>query len=486
MMDLAGKKILVVGLAKSGLAVARFASARGAIVTANDAKSAELLQRVTAELQQLSVNVILGQHPEVLFTSQDLIVISPGVPSDIPAVTAARSAGVKIVSEAEFASWFLKGRMIGITGSNGKTTTTVLTGEFMKAAGAKLQVGGNIGVPLTDLADLSDESSWTVAELSSFQLENIEKLRCSVAVVTNITPDHMDRYATFDDYVMAKWNIFRNQTEADWAVLNADDPVVMDMAERQGPGGRRRSKSVTFSSSGRTLESTPAFYLRDGKVLTDALPGRSERVLISRNEISVPGLHNVENIMAAAAATMYALGPENVDLEALRESIRQFKGVEHRIEFVAEVDGVRYYNDSKATNVDSTIKSLESFDGNIVLILGGKDKGSDYTKLSALVSERVKQIVLIGAASDKIASQLSGIKPMVRSSSMADAVAKSRESAGPGDVVLLAPACASFDMFENFEHRGRVFKQEVTTMAHNAGESARGAVSSSRDEAGRH
>ena len=471
MMELSGKRILVVGLARSGMAVARFAKARGAIVSANDMKPAAQLDQETNELRQIGLEPLLGSHPETLFTSQDTVVLSPGVPSDIAALNAARAAGAEVISEAEFASRFLKGKMIGITGSNGKTTTTVLVGELMKAAGAKVLVGGNIGVPLTSLADQSDDNTWTVAELSSFQLENVKQLRVNVAVVTNITPDHLDRHPTFEDYVRAKQNIFLNQAESDWAVLNAGDRVVVAMggAEAANPAGLasspRRSGTVYFSSSRRTAIEHPSVFLRDDKIVSTIAEDRSEIELISRLDIPLPGMHNVENVMAALAATLCALGANSVDLERLRETIKTFKGVEHRIEFVETINGVKYYNDSKATNVDSTVKSLEAFSGNIILILGGKDKGSDYTQLAHLVSERVKQIVLIGAASDKIASQLYGIKPIVRAGSMADAIAQSTRAAVSGDIVLLAPACASFDMFDNYEHRGRVFKDEVRKLA---------------------
>jgi UDP-N-acetylmuramoylalanine--D-glutamate ligase len=464
-LQLTGKKVLVVGLARSGLAAAKFAVARGARVTANDLRSESALAGESAELRTLGIELSLGSHPEPLFLNSDLIVLSPGVPSELAPLAAAKKAGVKIIGEAEFAYRFLKGRLIGITGSNGKTTTTKLIGHLMRAAGAEVQVGGNIGVPLTSLIESSRPEGWTVAELSSFQLENIEELRPTVGVVTNITSDHLDRYASYEDYVRAKQRIFLNQTATDFAVLNGDDPEVLRMAslsaaDAQPPAGSPRL--IYFSSSGNPSGSSPAIWLKEGTVVT-TLPvrDRAETEIISASEIPLVGIHNVENVMAAAAAVICALGPHTVDLSAMRDAIRSFPGVEHRIEFVAEIDGVRFYNDSKATNIDSTVKALESFGGNVVLILGGRDKGSDYTKLGSLIAEKVREVVLIGEASDKIEAQLSGIRPITRAGSMADALAKSISASMPGDTVLLAPACASFDMFENYEQRGQIFKAEV-------------------------
>jgi UDP-N-acetylmuramoylalanine--D-glutamate ligase len=453
-MELKGKKVLVVGLARSGVAAARLLALRGAIVMANDAKPESELAAQAAEMRKLGVMLSMGSHPDSLFENADLIVASPGVPADIAPLESARRAGVEIISEPELAGRFLKGRMIGITGSNGKTTTTTLAGELMQAAGAEVVVGGNIGTPLTSLVEKTTDSSWTVAELSSFQLETIQSLRVNVAVVTNITPDHLDRHGSMENYVRAKHRIFSNQAEGDWAVLNADDPGVADMVAKLGVGSRK----IYFSSAGQDAD----IYARAGSIYTTLVTAdRSEVEVIPFNEISVPGMHNVENIMAALGATICAQGVEQNGLPALRDAIKQFKGVEHRIEHVTEIEGVRFYNDSKATNVDSTAKALEAFAGNVILILGGKDKGSDYTVLAPLVRERVKQIILIGAASDIIAEQLHDLRPMTRAHSMDDAVLKAMEVAAAGDTVLLAPACASFDMFENYEHRGREFKQSV-------------------------
>jgi UDP-N-acetylmuramoylalanine--D-glutamate ligase len=479
MTELEGKKVLVVGLARSGLAAARLAAARGALVTANDIKTESEVAAEARELRSAGMTVVLGNHPRDVFLKADLIVLSPGVPSSIEPVQSAVRAGVEVIGEVELASHFLRGRLIGITGSNGKTTTTTLVAELMRASGANVLVGGNIGTPLASLVDTSSDSTWTVAELSSFQLEHTRTLKVDVAVVTNITPDHMDRYPSFGDYVKAKRRIFRNQTAADFAVLNFDDHVVKEMlTDRDGMDGDKEAASsegpslIFFSSKfesgvGRAVSSgRPEIYLRDGMVFTRLAPiGDEETAFISTNDIPLAGMHNVENVMAALGATQCASGARRTDLAVLREAVRTFKGVEHRIELVADIDGVKYYNDSKATNVDSTLKALASFERGIVLILGGRDKGSDFTLLAPLIRERVKTAVIIGDATEKICMQLQGQCRMQRAQSIAEALGHAAAVAEPGDTVLLAPACASFDMFDNYEHRGRVFKEEVHKLA---------------------
>lgn len=463
-MDLEGKKVLVVGIARSGVAAARLLASRGAMVTANDIKPESELGDAAGELRKLGVTLSLGAHPESLFANADLIVLSPGVRADLAPLESARRAGVEIISEPELAGRFLRGRMIGVTGSNGKTTVTTLVGELMRAAGAEVIVGGNIGTPLTSLIEKSAETTWTVAELSSFQLEMIDSLRVHVAAVTNITPDHLDRHGSFENYVRAKHRIFLNQTEDDWAVLNGQDQGVADMVAKLGV----RSRKVYFSTRAtETVAGAPAgAYVRGGRVCTTMMTDREGEVdVMGLEEIPLPGMHNVENVMTALAATFCAMGTGIQDLPALIDATRRFKGVEHRIEYVTEIDGIKFYNDSKATNVDSTVKALEAFERSIIVILGGKDKGSDYTVLAPLIRSRVKLIILIGAASDKIAGQLEGAGPMIRARSMQDAVLKAMEVATAGDIVLLAPACASFDMFDNYEHRGRVFKEAVYKLA---------------------
>ena len=463
-MDVHGKRVLVVGIARSGIAAARLLASRGAIVTANDVKSEAELGDAAEELRKLGVTLSAGGHPENLFVDADLIVLSPGVPADLSPLESVRRAGVEVISEPELAGRFLRGRIIGVTGSNGKTTVTTLIGELMRATGAEVIVGGNIGTPLTSLIEKSTENTWTVAELSSFQLEMIDSLRVNVAVVTNITPDHLDRHGTFENYVRAKHRIFMNQSEDDWAVLNGQDSGVADMVAKLGVPGRK----LYFSArEAETISGVPAgVYVRGGRVCTTMMTdGEAVVDVMGLDDIPLPGMHNVENVMTALAATFCAMGTGVNDLAGLVDATRRFKGVEHRIEYVAEIGGIKFYNDSKATNVDSTVKALEAFDRNIIVILGGKDKGSDYSVLAPLIRSRVKLIVLIGAASDKIAGQLRDTGPMVRALSMQEAVRSAMDKASAGDVVLLAPACASFDMFENYEHRGRVFKEAVLDLA---------------------
>ncbi len=442
-MELAGKKILVVGLGKSGLAAAKFLQARGAQVTANDAGTEEKIAGV-AELKAQGIEVIAGSHPTELFENADWIVTSPGVPLALEPFQKAKAVGVPIIGEIELAARFLQGRLIGITGSNGKTTTTTLMGEVLKNAGLPTQVGGNIGTPLISLVETTRADGFTVIELSSFQLEAVASLHLFAAVLLNITPDHLDRYDSMDDYAAAKANIFRHQTSEDLAVLNADDSRVAAM---------ETNAHKVFFSCKRELEE--GIFLRGDDVISRA--NDTERILISRNEIGIRGAHNLENVMATLAVGL-ACGASP---DSMRETIRNFSGVEHRLEFVAEINGVKFYNDSKATNVDSTIKALEAFDKGVVVILGGKDKGSDYAPLVPLIQTRCAHVILLGAAADKIAAVLENTIPLHRATTMHDAVARGVRLAHPGDTVLLAPACASFDMFDNYEHRGRVFKEAV-------------------------
>jgi UDP-N-acetylmuramoylalanine--D-glutamate ligase len=353
------------------------------------------------------------------------------------------------------AARFLRGRLVGITGSNGKTTTTTLAGELLRGAGLPTQVGGNIGAPLISLVETSRNDGFTVIELSSFQLEAVELLHLFVSVIINITPDHLDRYDSMDDYVAAKANIFRNQTENDFAVLNADDERV---AKMNPPAG---AQPIFFS---RRRELDEGIFLR-GPALTYRAMG-VERELIARDEITLRGDHNLENVMSALAIGI-ACG---ASAESMRETIRNFKGVEHRLEFVAEINGVKFYNDSKATNVDAAIKCIEAFDGGVNVILGGKDKGGDYSPLAPLARARCSNVILIGAAADKIAAALQDTRPLLRASTMEEAVQIGLEVGKPGEIVLLAPACASFDMFDNYEHRGRVFKEAVRKLRVGSGE----------------
>jgi UDP-N-acetylmuramoylalanine--D-glutamate ligase len=454
-MELKDKRVLVVGLGKSGVASALFLKAHGARVTVSDTKSGDELRNEIPSLLDHGITVETGGHGERTFRGQDLIVVSPGVPADLPMLAQARSMGEAVIGEIELAARFLPGPIVAITGSNGKTTTTTLTGEILTAGGIPTRVGGNIGTPAISLADRATRETAIVLEVSSFQLETIQTFRPKVAVVLNVTPDHLDRHRTFEAYVDAKARIFQNQRGDDFAVLNEDDPTCVTMAERT------RAQVFWFS---RQKEVKQGAWVREGNILfrdgrAEAKTSQREIMLVS--EIPLKGAHNLENALAAVCAgALMGCAPEKI-----RQAVREFKAVEHRLEFVATIRGVDYYNDSKATNVDATIKALESFPANIHLILGGKDKGSDYTVLNDLLRQRVKRVYTIGVAAGKIESQIgsskSGGVEVVHAETLENAVRKANAVAEPGDVVLLAPACASFDQFKNYEHRGQAFKEIV-------------------------
>ncbi|MFZ1052126.1 MAG: UDP-N-acetylmuramoyl-L-alanine--D-glutamate ligase [Candidatus Sulfotelmatobacter sp.] len=448
-MELKDKRVLVVGLGKSGVASALFLKAHGARVTVSDTKSGDELRNEIPVLLDHGVTVETGGHGERLFRGQDLIVVSPGVPVDAPLLAQARSLGEAVIGEIELAAQFLPGPIVAITGSNGKTTTTTLTGEILAAGGLPTLVGGNIGTPAISLAERAKPETVIVLEVSSFQLETIQTFRPKVAAVLNVTPDHLDRHRTLEVYVDAKTRIFENQQGGDFAVLNGDDPICVAMA------GRTRAQVFWFS---RQQEVKRGAWVRDGNILFRDSTGQREIMQVS--EIPLKGAHNLENVLAAVCASaLMGCAPEKI-----RQAVREFKAVEHRLEFVATIRGVDYYNDSKATNVDATIKALESFPANIHLILGGKDKGSDYTVLNELLRQRVKRVYTIGAAAAKIESQIKNVE-VVHAETLENALRKANAVAQPGDVVLLAPACASFDQFKSYEHRGKVFKEIVSSFA---------------------
>lgn len=451
-MHLEGRKSLVLGAGKSGVSSAKFLAARGAIVALHDKKPLENWTEAARSLKSQNIGLIDGQIPSWLLDQIDLVVISPGVPTNIvPARYVDRKDG-EVIGEVELAYRFLKGRIVGITGSNGKTTTTTLIGELLKDAGIETQVGGNIGTPLLDLTETSTEESWTVAELSSFQLETIKDFRPNVGICLNVTPNHLDRYDFFSDYAAAKHRLFMNQTAEDVAVLNADDEITASWASGL------KANIVLFSVK---KELEEGLFLR-GRDLICRANGK-EKILINRDEIFLRGLHNVENILASLAAGL-ACGASP---DSMRETIRNFKGVEHRIEFVAEIEGVKFYNDSKATSVDATLKALEALsedEGKTILILGGRGKNAPYQPLADLIEKSARALVLIGEDASNIENQLKNSAEIIRANSMQDAVAKGFAAAQAGDAVLLAPACASFDMFKSFEERGKVFKESVEKM----------------------
>ncbi|MGE0404982.1 MAG: UDP-N-acetylmuramoyl-L-alanine--D-glutamate ligase [Candidatus Korobacteraceae bacterium] len=456
-MDLRGKRVLVAGLGRSGVAAALFLQEHGARVTVSDSKSQEHLREEIPHLLDAGIEVETGGHGERTFQQQDLIVLSPGIPLSVPQLAHARHDGIPVIGEVELASRFLRGRIIGITGSNGKTTTTALTGEILAASDRPTLVGGNIGTPAISLAASSTRDGWNVLEISSFQLETIERFCPEIAIVLNITPDHLDRHGSMEAYIAAKRRIFENQTAAHWAVLNADDPNCVRMADGL------RSQVCWFS---RKREVEQGAFVRDGNVLFRR--SGDSTVVLPVGEIPLKGAHNLENVLAAVCAGMLA----GCQPAQIRAAVRGFRAVEHRLEYVATVGGVQYYNDSKATNVDATIKALESFPANVHLILGGKDKGSDYSVLAPLLRERAARVYTIGAAAEKIESQIGEAAEVVRAGTLEVAVKRAAASSAPGEVVLLAPACASFDQFESYEHRGRVFKELVQSLVAKAGNAA--------------
>ena len=453
-MELKDKRALVVGLGKSGVASALFLKARGARVTVSDTKSGDELRNEIPVLLDHGITVETGGHGDRTFRGQDLIVVSPGVPVDAPPLVQARALGEAVIGEVELAAQFLPGPIVAITGSNGKTTTTTLTGEIMTAAGFPALVGGNIGTPAISLAERAQPETVIVLEISSFQLETIRTFRPKVAVILNVTPDHLDRHRTFEAYVDAKARIFENQQASDFAVLNADDPTCVAMASRT------RAQVFWFS---RQKEVEQGAWVRDGNIVfRDARVEQKtqQREIMQVSEIPLKGAHNLENVLAAVSASVLM----GCAADKIRQAVRDFKAVEHRLEFVTTIRGVDYYNDSKATNVDATIKAIESFPANIHLILGGKDKGSDYSVLNELLRQRVKRVYTIGAAAAKIESQIKNVE-VVRAETLENAIRNASAVAQPGDVVLLAPACASFDQFKNYEHRGKAFKEIVRGLA---------------------
>ncbi|WP_213807251.1 UDP-N-acetylmuramoyl-L-alanine--D-glutamate ligase [Granulicella sp. dw_53] len=450
-MDLKNKRVLVVGLGKSGISAAHFLREQGARVTVSDSRDAVALAGEIPALLEAGIMVETGGHGLLTFRRSDLIVVSPGVPMDTPELKQVIAFGLPVIGELELASRYLKGKIVAITGSNGKTTTTTLVGEILKAAGLPTLVGGNIGLPVIDLVEKSSDESVSVLEVSSFQLETVEKFHPWISVVLNITPDHLDRHGSFENYAAAKARITERQGSGDFLVLNAEDKATQMVA------GKTNAQVFWFSA--RRPIKQGAFVHGESVLFLPKEGGKAEPIM-PVSEIPLKGAHNVENVLAAVCVARLA----GVSAEVIRKAVAQFKAVEHRLEFVASVAGVDYYNDSKATNVDATMKAVASFDGGIHLILGGKDKDSDYGQMAELLRERVKAVYTIGSAAEKIEHQLRGVVKMKSAGTMQVAVQDAAESAVPGDVVLLAPACSSFDQFENYEHRGRVFREIVAAL----------------------
>jgi UDP-N-acetylmuramoylalanine--D-glutamate ligase len=450
-LELKEKRVLVIGLARTGVATALFCAARKAIVTATDTRSADELGECVSKLRDAGVQLQLGGYSDAILHGQELVVPSPGVPADSAVLIKARELKIAVWSEIELAFRFLNGRMIGITGSNGKTTTTSLIDHILRHARLSAVLAGNIGTPLIAQAKETSGTTITVAELSSFQLELIESFRPDISVLLNLTPDHLDRHKTFSAYTAAKARIFENQTEDDAAIINLDDSASRGIAP---------SRPEVFWFSRKTNVAQGAF-VKNGKLIF--CRNNKEEEILNCDEIPLPGAHNLENVLAATIAARLA----SAQPAQIAEAIRSFAGVEHRLEFVAEIHGVRYYNDSKATNVDATLKALEAFPGRIIVILGGKDKDSDYRQMRTALMGKAILALLIGSAADKIAGQIEGSVAISRSGTLENAVKFAAQTARSGDIVLLAPACASFDQFENYEHRGRVFKELVQQLQRN-------------------
>ncbi|MGB7438883.1 MAG: UDP-N-acetylmuramoyl-L-alanine--D-glutamate ligase [Candidatus Acidiferrum sp.] len=447
-IELRKMRVLVVGLARTGVATALFCAKHNAVVTATDTRPESELGEAPATLRQAGITLELGGHIEQTYLAQDLIIPSPGVPADDPLLLKARAKRITIWSEIELAYRFMEGELIGITGSNGKTTTTTLVHHILKSAGRKTILAGNVGTPLIACVEQMTAKTVSVVELSSFQLELTDKFRPNIAVFLNLTPDHLDRHKTLEAYTAAKARIFLKQTELDAAVLNADDPPTAALAPKTPQLFWFSRKKLV--DQGACVRGEDVVIVHKGK----------EELVMKIAEIPLPGAHNLENVLAAATAARLA----EVDAVTIGNAVKTFTAVEHRLEFVAEVDGARYYNDSKATNVDATLKALDAFPGRILIIIGGKDKGSDYTVLRQPLREKAVLALLIGAAADKIDGQISGSVAIERAGTLERAVEIASQAAKTGDVVLLAPACASFDQFQSYEHRGRVFKDLVRAL----------------------
>ena len=433
-MELDGRKVVVVGMARSGVAAVRLLLSKGAIVRAVDEKPMGEVLDITVEPQT-----------EAAFRDADLVVLSPGVPADLGVLTTVRERGIPVIGELELAAPFLKGTNIGVTGTNGKTTTTALTGHILRESGIACQVGGNIGTPPAAMVETSRPDQWNVLELSSFQLETIQTFHAPIVACLNVTQNHLDRHHTFENYKNAKARLFETQRENDWAVLNADDPVTIEFA-------RRTPAPVAWFSSS---------HLVSGAWLDGNMIRVEDAHLVNVRELRLRGRHNYENVMAAALMAKRA----GAELPRIARAAATFAPVEHRLELVQEIDGVTYYNDSKATSVDATLKAMDAFPGGLWIILGGKDKDSDYTVLREPLRTKAKAALLIGSAAKKIAAQIGDATEVVQCGTLAAAVQQASRVASPGDTVLLAPACASFDQFDNFEQRGRVFKELVRALA---------------------
>jgi UDP-N-acetylmuramoylalanine--D-glutamate ligase len=445
MMDLRDKKVLVVGLARTGVATIKFLKAKGAVVSATETRPKEEMEEAARELKEMDVPIEWGGHHTETFLNADLVVVSPGVDLNIEPIQKALQRGVRVISEIELASWFIRVPMIAVTGTNGKTTTTRLLGEILKEEGLRVGVGGNVGDPLILFADGGSQWEVLVVEVSSFQLEGIESFKPRFSILLNITEDHLDRYARYEDYIEAKARVFMNQDAQDTAVLNKDDPIVVESVKKI------KAKKVFFSLK-ESLEEGASY---NGKSILLRLQGAEETYSLEKTPLK--GIHNVENMLATiTVARLYGCSKR-----AIEAAMNRFRGLPHRVEFIREVDGVRYYDDSKGTNVGSVVKSLQGFSEPVILIAGGKDKNGDLSPLRELIRSRVKRLILIGEAKERMGRELGHLTDTATAKTLEEAVALAHQSAKKGEVVLLSPACSSFDMFKDYKERGNVFKEAV-------------------------
>jgi UDP-N-acetylmuramoylalanine--D-glutamate ligase len=452
-MALEGRPVVVVGLARSGVAAAGFLARRGTPVVATDRKSARELEAEVSILEGLGVRMELGGHERATFTGAAQVVVSPGVPFDLPELVAARAAGVEVIAEIELAFRHLRGRLAAVTGTKGKSTTTAALGAMLREEGGDVRVGGNIGEALIGMVEGSTEKTTFAVEVSSFQLEGIASFRPEVAVFLNLSPDHLDRHPSFAAYAAAKGRIFENQTDKDFAVVNADDPLVLDMAHRA------RARCLAFRPAGGSLAATDAAFF-EGDAARLRFAGETE-TLFAASSVRLPGDHLRGDLLAAAVAAR-VLG---VPAQAIARAVSSFRGAEHVLEHVATVPGVDYYNDSKATNVLAARKSIESFPGPLLVIMGGRYKGGEFADLAPVLGERGRAVYAIGEARARISHSLARTLPVVECQTLGEAVVRAHAQARRGDVVLLAPGCSSFDMFADYAARGTAFKNEVHRLA---------------------
>ena len=448
-----GDVVVVIGLARSGIAAAEFLARRGATVVAADAKAESALPPEALGLRERGVRLELGEHREETFTGAAMVVVSPGVPWELPALAAARAKGVPVIAEIELAFRHLRGRVAAITGTKGKSTTTAALGAMLREAGFDARVGGNIGSPLVSLVEGSTDATAFAVEVSSFQLEGTERFRPEVAVWLNLSPDHLDRHPSLEAYVAAKARLFARQEAGDWAVVNADDPVVLEQARRG------RARQLLFRVTGEPLAGGDSAFFEGG--LARLRRDGREETLFRRDEVVLPGAHLAGDLLVAAAAARLLGAPA----DAIARAVRAFRGAPHVLEHVATIDGVAYYDDSKATNVEAARLSLEAFSQPVLVIVGGRYKGGDFGALAPGLRAHGRRVLAIGEARERVKAALESAVPVDPCDSLRGAVERARAAARPGDVVLLAPACSSFDMFVDYADRGRAFQAEVRRLA---------------------